>query len=240
VIKKFYKCSHLLPPLIQVVLRNFLGRNKERELFMLKRIIKKGDVVVDVGAHLGIYTYKLRKLVGKNGTVIGLEPQVELSRYLSSAFQIFRNVTIINSAAHKVNSTKVLFTPIHNGSIATGGASLQKRSIDNEITKITTIKIDSLNLARCSFIKIDVEGGELGVLEGSLQTLSRLHPSLLIEIDFTLSGKNVANTISLLKRLKYKPFLIEKNAFISLDYKEFKTIAINRKFGRDTLNFFFI
>lgn len=239
-IKIFYKYSHLLPPLIQVVLRNFLGRNKERELSVLKRIIKKGDVAVDVGAHLGIYTYKLRKLVGKNGTVIGLEPQFELSRYLSSAFNIFRNVSIINSAAHKINSTKVLYTPIHNGSIATGGASLKKRSINNEITSITTIKIDSLNLARCSFIKIDVEGGELSVLEGSLKTLSKFHPALLIEIDFTLSGKNVASTVNLLKRLKYQPFVIERNAFISLDYKEFKTIAVNRKFGRDTLNFFFI
>ena len=239
-IKIFYKYSHLLPPLIQVVLRNFLGRNKERELSVLKRIIKKGDVAVDVGAHLGIYTYKLRKLVGKNGTVIGLEPQFDLSRYLSLAFHIFRNVSIINSAAHKVNSTKVLYTPKHNGSIATGGASLKKRSINNEITKITTIKIDSLNLARCNFIKIDVEGGELSVLEGSLKTLSKFHPALLIEIDFTLSGKNVASTVNLLKRLKYQPFVIERNAFISLDYKEFKTIAVNRKFGRDTLNFFFI
>jgi len=240
VIKIFYKYSHLLPPLIQVVLRNFFGRNKERELSVLKSIIKKGDVAVDVGAHLGIYTYKLRKLVGKNGTVIGFEPQFELFHYLSLAFKVFKNVSIINSAAHNVNSTKFLYTPIHNSSKATGGASLKKRSINNEITKITTIKIDSLNLARCSFIKIDVEGGELSVLEGSLKTLSIFHPALLIEIDFTLSGKNVAGTVNLLKRLKYQPFVIERNAFISLDYKEFKTIAVNRKFGRDTLNFFFI
>lgn len=210
------------------------------ELLVLKKIINRGDIAIDVGAHHGIYTNQLKKLVGHEGFVYGIEPQYELYQYLNAAYKKSKNIILINAAAHNSNSTKQLFTPIHNGSLATGGASLKKQSRQNSVTSVNTITIDSLNLNRCNFIKIDVEGGELNVLEGSLSTIRKFHPILLIEIDINLSGKDLTQTLSILKSFKYKPYLIEKNELESVDYDEFKSINVNRKYGRHTLNFFLI
>jgi FkbM family methyltransferase len=240
VIKNFYKFSLFLPVILQVKLRGYFGRNKEVELSVLKKIINKGDIVIDVGAHHGIYTYQLKRLVGKKGTIYGIEPQYELYQYLNLAFKKSKNVILINAAAYNINSTQKLYTPIHNDSLATGGASLKKQDVQNSVTSVNTITIDSLNLNRCNFIKIDVEGGELNVLEGSLSTIRKFHPILLIEIDFNLSGKDLTQTLSVLQSFKYKPYLFEKNKFESVDYDEFKSINVNRKYGRHTLNFFLI
>jgi FkbM family methyltransferase len=220
-IESFYKVATFLPRAIQVKLRHYFGRNKEVELLVLKKIISKGDLVLDVGAHHGIYTNQLKKLIGKAGTGYSLEPQPELYKYLKSAFKNYNNIIVLNAAAHNINSTQQLFTPIHDGSLATGGASLKKQHVLNSVQVVNTITIDSLNLNRCNFIKIDVEGGELSVLEGSLNTIKDFHPVLLIELDFMYSGTDLPKTISLLRSFKYKPYLVEKNEFVSVDYDEF-------------------
>lgn len=239
-IGSLYKLAAFLPKTIQVKLRQYFGRNKEIELLVLKKIISKGGLAVDVGAHHGVYTNQLKKLVGKLGTIYSLEPQPALYKYLTSAFKNHKNIIILNVAAHNVNSTHQLFTPIHNGSYATGGASLKKQNAQNSVQVVNTITIDSLNLNRCNFIKIDVEGGELSVLQGSLSTIKDFHPILLIELDFMYSGKDLPKTIRLLRSFEYKPYLVENNEFVSLHYDEFKSINVNRKYGRHTLNFFFI
>lgn len=239
-IKNVYKFSIFLPAILQVKLRGYFGRNKEVEISVLRKIINRGDIAIDVGAHHGIYTNQLKKLVGNKGKIYAIEPQNELYEYLLLAFKKYKNIILINAAAYNVISNQQLFTPIHNGSLATGGASLKKQSAQNSITSVDTITIDSLNLNRCNFIKIDVEGGELNVLEGSLNTIRKFHPILLIEIDFNLSGKDLTQTLSILQSFKYKPYLIENNEFESVDYDEFKTINVNRKYGRHTLNFFLI
>ena len=100
--------------------------------------------------------------------------------------------------------------------------------------------LDPSKIENIDLVKIDVEGGELNVLEGSLSTIRKFHPILLIEIDFNLSGKDLTQTLSILKSFKYKPYLIEKNELESVDYDEFKSINVNRKYGRHTLNFFLI
>jgi len=47
---------------------------------------------------------------------------------------------------------------------------------------VNTVTIDSLQLPRVDFIKIDVEGHELEVLRGSRETLEKYHPILMVEI----------------------------------------------------------
>ena len=44
-------------------------------------------------------------------------------------------------------------------------------------------KIDDIGLSSCDFIKIDVEGGELGVLQGAVNTLSRDRPIVVFEVN---------------------------------------------------------
>jgi FkbM family methyltransferase len=153
-IKFIYAVALHLPPCIQVKLRCYFGRRKERELKILRKIIDKGDVVVDVGAHRGTYTYHLQKIVGNLGKVYSVEPQVFYFKYLRSAFKKSRNVEVINAAAFNRITSIPIFIPVHNGQLATGGASLEKRSAVNKVATVKTITIDSLNLFKCKLIKL--------------------------------------------------------------------------------------
>jgi len=54
---------------------------------------------------------------------------------------------------------------------------------------IPMITIDSLNLPKCDFIHLDVEGGELSVLKGAIRTISAYRPALLIEMGQNILGE---------------------------------------------------
>jgi len=69
--------SKALPtPLLQPVKKiyfflflKYFSQNQERDFSFLKNIIKQGDVVIDIGANVGIYTKRLSELVGPTGQV---------------------------------------------------------------------------------------------------------------------------------------------------------------------------
>ena len=88
--------------------------------------------------------------------------------------------------------------------------------------------------------KIDVEGSELAVVRGALNTLDKHRPILLIELDHGLAGSEILKTVQILKKYKYKAYVINKNEFRVLAYKDFGSPKINRQFGYDTKNFFFM
>jgi FkbM family methyltransferase len=240
IIKFIYALALLLPPFMQVKLRYYFGREKQRELKSLKKVLSKGDVVIDVGAHRGIYTYYVQKIVGNSGLVYSIEPQIFYFNYLRSAFRKSRNINIINAAALDRITTTSMFIPVHNVQLATGGASLKKVSAINNRFVVKTMMIDDLNLVKCNLIKIDVEGSELSIIRGALSTLDKYRPILLIELDYGLAGSELMQTVQILRNYKYKPYLIHKNRFHALAYSDFGSPKINRKFGYDAKNFFFI
>ena len=75
-----------------------------------------------------------------------------------------------------------------------GGRGLASQEVGKSGGYQTTITtIDSTNLAKVDFIKIDVEGMELRVLQGALQTIARLKPTIFCECNSIESGAGVLN-----------------------------------------------
>lgn len=75
--------------------------------------------------------------------------------------------------------------------------------------QVETRRLDSLDTNRVDLIKIDVEGAELFVLRGAVETLTRDHPGLLLEFDernTAAFGYEPAAIIELLRDLNYKYF----------------------------------
>src|ERR1700722_18488859 len=58
------------------------GSREPAEMSVLRQFVRKGDVVIDAGAHRGLYTWPLALLVGPSGLVIAVEPQATLAGYL--------------------------------------------------------------------------------------------------------------------------------------------------------------
>jgi len=150
----------------------------------VKRIFKpqKGETVFDVGAHIGIYTLRAAKNVGEEGIVVAFEPDDENFRILQKNMQIngFKRAKLIKAALGKNDVEKVLHMTIDPS-----WSSLLPRSNTREKKKVQVITLDriveKLKVTRIDWIKIDVEEGEMDVLEGGKKTFSDLVKKVIIE-----------------------------------------------------------
>ena len=143
---------------------------------------KKGDVVVDIGAHIGKYTIEAAIRVGEEGKIIAVEPLPSNFEILKKNIKInkLRNVAAFNLAAWHSNCNLTFYVGI---SSAQGGAmkdfghgtlEVEGRSMDALLNRSDINKID--------WIKMDVEGAEYEALLGLEETLRKFKPRLMIEV----------------------------------------------------------
>ena len=80
--------------------------NYEKDEFdLVKRTIKKGDVVLDIGANIGVYTVLFAEIVGDKGRVYAFEPDPKNFALLKKNIEInkYKNVVLINKAVLNKN-----------------------------------------------------------------------------------------------------------------------------------------
>lgn len=187
----------------------------ERELQQLPYLVERGTVALDIGANEGRYTYALTQVVGSKGRVISIEPVRELARLVEiSAQRLGLPVQVLNVALSSESGVSSLFIPRHAGESVTGYASLHERSaysfeqadaVERREVEIQTLdQVCSGIRERISFIKIDVEGHELPVLKGGVETLTRHRPRMVIEIEQRHSPTPILDTFEYLKNLGFR------------------------------------
>lgn len=156
------------------------GEFSEGETGLLRQIIRPGATVVEVGANIGAHTVCLAKAVGPLGKVLAFEPQRLVYQMLCGnvALNVLTNVHTHHAAVGRAPGTITVPTLDPNASQNFGSVSLGAWSEGEQVPVVT---LDSLNLAACDLIKIDVERMELEVLLGAEQTIRRLQPVLYME-----------------------------------------------------------
>jgi len=174
-----------------VYLRARHGRSREAEIAILHRFVRLGDTVLDVGAHRGLYSWHLARLVGHNGRVLAFEPQPDLAAYLRRAFLRTESVTVYENALSDIPGTATLHIPVWDGKRIAGHASLESdRGIDITVALST---IDELEVSP-SFVKIDVEGHEAHVLRGA-RVIGNVEESPERVVEFEEVGRDRARAI---------------------------------------------
>lgn len=148
---------------------------------LLKEHIKPGSVVVDAGAHIGIHTITMARLVGQKGTVIAFEPQEKIFRELvmNIALNGFKNVQAKNNALGDKRKWVRMFNA-ETGNEA--GIPICAPGVTTCGNRVPMIALDSLALSNVSLLKIDVEGAEDMVLDGARKTIAQNRPVIIIEI----------------------------------------------------------
>lgn len=143
----------------------------------LKRNVRSGDIIIDVGANVGFYTVPFSPLVGPHGKIIAFEPDPCMNRLLDENIRLndLSNVEIYKEAVSNTTGIKQFFITYP------GGSSLLPVRGVREIINVPTITIDSLELDRVDWIKIDTEGTEADVLKGAKETIERCKPNLIVE-----------------------------------------------------------
>lgn len=137
--------------------------------------ISPGSTVLDAGANIGNHTIFFSK-VCQAGSVHAFEPMRLTYSLLQRniALNSLQNVTAHNAALGAEPGTAKLL------SYSSGNLGMSSVSYDGGIYPVTTI--DALRLERLDFVKIDVEGAHMEVLEGGRETLRRLKPKIWIEL----------------------------------------------------------
>jgi len=222
---QFRRFQKLISPILERVLKyqiiKFWGINhivvaaydtykgvEATPLRLIKEYVDVGSVVIDVGAHYGYFTTRFSELVGSNGQVIALEPNVSSCAVLERRVnrQRLKNVQVLSCAAWSATTNLHLVEDGPLGamtrvSITTGAehGETKGRSIDDIV--------GDLQERRVSFIKIDVEGAELEVLNGALMTLRDLRPTILCEVgseNQTDPEQHVTALFSLIRKTCYE------------------------------------
>lgn len=155
---------------------------------ILNQLVRPGSSSVDVGAASGLYSYHLSRV---SDHIFAYEPNPEWVGWLSRA--VPRNVSVFDVALSNNSGAAVLSIPPPSLGSLSGDLTLrcpEAASIEKQFEglpcdrlSVTTRRLDDYELRHIGFIKIDVEGHELAVLEGAEETLKRCRPVLLIEID---------------------------------------------------------
>jgi FkbM family methyltransferase len=160
------------------------SRTAEPEIRFVSRFVDPARDAVDVGANIGLYTLQLSKIAR---AVHAFEPNPMVRATLSAAE--LRNVKIYPVALSSRAGSSTFYIPLAEYGAIHGWGSLESGrcpSVDREYSvDVQTATLDSFELTDVSFIKIDVEGHEMGVLEGARATLSENRPTVLIEVDVT-------------------------------------------------------
>ena len=155
----------------------------------------RGSVFWDFGAHFGIHSIAMALKVGAEGQVVSFEPDTfsfgKLSRHV--ALNGLENVKLFNAAVSNQNGTgEMIFTGIGASTQHFVYPDVKDEPVATKMIAVKLVRADDLvaagEIRPPDFIKIDVEGHGASALEGSIQTISKYKPLIL------MSGHSVAET----------------------------------------------
>lgn len=179
--------------LIRMRYRETLGRDilmnrgfEEAERQSIYELARTSTTAIDVGANIGIVTLDMARAVGPDGSVLAVEP------ILSSADRLRENLrlnSVENVSVHVLAAGETDgYIEMRETSDSAFNTSLSVADPHLKVTATEQVEVAPLDSVWAeagypgvSFVKIDVEGAEMGVLRGATELLDKLHPALMIE-----------------------------------------------------------
>ncbi len=181
------------------------------EMDLFARLIQPGQTVLDVGANMGSHTLAFCNFVGPTGTVHAFEPQrimfqaLVATVALNSWTNAHCHMKLVGARRGRMRLPSIDYgEPSNFGMMTLSPDRERARTLtyrdDEAGEEVERITLDSLDLAACHLIKIDVEGMEIDVLRGARRTIARHRPLIYMECQ---PDKRSRHSLKLLKSLGY-------------------------------------
>jgi len=192
------------------------GRFEPQTVAAYRRLLRPGDIAIDIGANIGAHTLPLAECVGEGGLVLAYEPTRQ------AYTRLLKNIEANPELSTRIRADQVMLAstsarplepaiyaswplersqgahPLHLGvPMTTEGA--RARTLDDAL--------EDAAVRRVSLIKLDVDGHELDVLRGAGNTLRAWCPLLIMELaPYTLEerGQNPVELLDLLGKAGYR------------------------------------
>ena len=197
-------------PIYRLCYRAFKASADRAERQLLERVLFAGDVVVDAGANIGIYSQFLARCVGATGIVHSFEPSPENFRRLQSATRKLANVRLSQAAVGEYSGKSKLYL--------SDKLNVDHRTYTTEVDSRHTMPIDIITLddyfksgQRVDLIKMDIQGYELHALRGANRVLAD-NPAAKLLLEFWPYGLKHAGAswIELIDILKSKDMAVHQ------------------------------
>jgi FkbM family methyltransferase len=205
-------------------LRLFLGNDMSRQIYVagcvepnefafFDHVLEPGMTFLDAGANDGIYTVFAAKRVGDQGTVWAFEPSVrEVSRLRHNLEINHLTARIFPLALADCSGQAELSVGAYEHA---GHNTLGEFAYETEMERKDLVEVRRLDeilnenpLTRLDIMKIDVEGAELRLLRGAVETLRKYRPVLLFEVSETSLKHQGGSPQELLAFLRAENYLI--------------------------------
>jgi FkbM family methyltransferase len=197
----------------------YAAENYEPAVFdYLKHQVQPGMVVLDVGAHVGLFTVLLARWVGPSGRIFAFEPAEGTCEALKGHLalnHVANRVCVCPLAVSDREGTALLYTIANcpeNTLSATHGRLPEEHTRENLVTVTTIDAFCASQSLVPNIIKIDIEGFELHALRGTRQTLARRRPIVVTEMhpmNWPEIGVTAAQIEQLLNEINYRPRPLE-------------------------------
>ncbi len=185
----------------------------ELDTNIVKNEIKSGDIVIDVGANIGYYTLIFAKLVGNTGKVIAFEPEPK-------NFELLKKNIAVNKLSNVILEQKIVSDNNKRTKLFLANSGIVGHHINTTKNNQNFIEVDSITLDdyldknnltnKINFLKIDVEGAEMKVLEGAKTILQNQNLKIFTEFNRLVIkklGMDPRQILSLLTNNGFKLFL---------------------------------
>jgi FkbM family methyltransferase len=189
------KMKVVLPEGISVRIWRY-GVFEEDVAFYLLSVLRPGDTFLDVGTHFGFFSMLAREITGTKGTVISFEPMPSqraiLEENMARHAAPCRHHLIPAAAGARPGRVKFKDFGILGSAFATSKDGRDMRfamrgEVDVELRTVDSVT-QELGLTGLRLMKIDAENAEYDVLMGSLETIRRLRPAIILEAGDTTEG----------------------------------------------------
>jgi FkbM family methyltransferase len=185
----------------------------------LRHLVRREDVVIDIGANLGYYSRIMGRLVGKQGKVYAVEPVAPICEVLKRNVRCLTNVEVLPYALGCDNTSITMAnSSVHSSGYLGTGRNYVKNSEEQESEAIeftAEMRRGSelfAGLERLDFIKCDIEGYETVVMGEMAPLLERFMPVVLIET----GGPSRFEILKMFRELGYAGYVLERGRLISV------------------------
>ena len=186
------------------------------EMDILRLISNKNEIfLIDCGCNYGFYSFYVASLASKN-FVLSIEASKKTSKFFlkNNELNKFKNISFFNKAISDEDEKLVNFNESEND----WESSLTHNNFElKNVDKIETCKIDTIvnkhNLKNYTlFIKLDIEGNEMGAIKGALKTIKEFAPIIIIEFSKYIfdNQKNIDYLKTFLDKYDYQIYDVKK------------------------------
>lgn len=217
----------------------------------LLRSLNVRPSMLDIGSNTGFYSAIMEDIIGPENLYL-FEPLPHLNKFLRRRF---KGSKVLNLALSDRQGTELITMPYINGQRLDTRASLNchteegqtgSRQIEVKLRRLDDVAED-VGWSQIGFIKIDVEGHELEVINGGLETIRQFKPLILVEIELRHHPFSITEVFSRIEAMDYRGFILDPENFRVLKTSEFnpqvhqnQNYLASKQLGRYLNNFFFV